>query len=225
MDSHASSRAGSLARSAQPWAFLLHDLQQPLQAARLFADLLAGAPDPDRQRIAMALQGALAIMDAMVGGAAEAAAGDAIPLAPTPLGPVLDRLREQCAPVAEAHGVALRTVPTTVTALSEPRRLERVLRNLVINALTHAGGERVLVGVRRSRDKIRIEVCDLGRGIDPRHLAGMFQVGRHFGPTAGTGLGLASVWWLAGAMGHTLRVASAVGRGTCFSLQVRPAAL
>ncbi|HYD64144.1 HAMP domain-containing sensor histidine kinase [Azospirillum sp.] len=223
MDTHTHPDAGRNADATQPWAFLLHDLQQPLQAARLFADLLRGAQPPDRPDLVQALRGALTILESMVGGAVEAAACRPTSLAPVNLTSVLTGLAEQCAPVAAAHGRTLRIVASSVTVMSEPRRLERILRNLIINALIHARGGPVLVGARRQGDSLRVDVIDTGPGIPRDQLHALFQVGSRFGLASGTGLGLASAYWLSQSLGHRVQVSSDIGRGTRFSLEVRVA--
>ncbi|CAO3449076.1 sensor histidine kinase [Azospirillum largimobile] len=223
MDTQTRSHTPVLTPTAAPFAYLLHDLQQPLQAARLFTDLLTRAEDGDRARLIDALHAALAAMDAMVGGAVTAAADQDVYLGPTPLGPVLAQVGKQCASIAAAHGVALRVLTTKAVVISERGRLERVLRNLVVNALSHAGGGSVLVGVHRCRGLIRVEVCDQGRGMEAARLHQLFQGGRCFGPTAGTGLGLASVRWLAAQLDHPVAVSSAPGRGTRFDIVLKAA--
>jgi CheY-like chemotaxis protein len=103
--------------------------------------------------------------------------------------------------------------------------LERILRNLVSNALryTRAGG--VVVGCRPRGDALCIEVCDSGIGIEARHLADIFQEFYQVGNAArdrnqGLGLGLAIVERLARLLQHPLAVASVPSRGSVFSVTV-----
>ena len=98
--------------------------------------------------------------------------------------------------------------------------LTRTLNNLVSNALrhTHRGG--VVVGARRHREGIRIDVWDTGVGIPPQHQTRVFEAFYRIEtcePTArgcGLGLGLATVQRLADLQGATVRLRSRLGQAT-----------
>ncbi len=124
-------------------------------------------------------------------------------------------------------------MPTTLAVDSDPVLLERILRNLVANALryTRAGG--VVVGARRRGAAVRIDVVDSGVGIAPEFRERIFdefvQGGvapkSHVGGR-GMGLGLAIVRRLAALLGHSARRwRRSPGRGSRFSVTAPRAAV
>jgi signal transduction histidine kinase len=109
-----------------------------------------------------------------------------------------------------------------VVVSTDPRRLERIVANLVGNALEHAGGD---VSVRVGRDGVAafVEVSDHGPGIPPDQLSHVFDRfykadSSRAGP--GSGLGLAIALENARLLGGDLEVWSEVGRGTRFTLRL-----
>jgi anti-sigma regulatory factor (Ser/Thr protein kinase)/CheY-like chemotaxis protein len=124
---------------------------------------------------------------------------------------------------ARGKGLRLRSVPTRAWVLSDPRLLERLLGNLVSNAVryTYRGG--IVVGVRRAGENLRVEVRDSGIGVAPEHQQLIFQeffqvANPERDPGKGLGLGLALVERLARRLGHPLYVRSAPGRGSVFGI-------
>jgi signal transduction histidine kinase len=111
---------------------------------------------------------------------------------------------------------------TSVRVTSDPRRLERIVVNLVDNALTH-GGRGVSVAVRRDGSGAVVEVADRGPGIEPDHLAHLFERFYKADPSRsgrGTGLGLAIAQENARLLGTRIEVWSEPGRGTRFTLRL-----
>ncbi len=104
-----------------------------------------------------------------------------------------------------------------VVVPTDPRRLERVLANLIANAVEHGGAAvRVRVGADAS-----VQVSDHGPGIDAEHLPRLFERFYKADPsrgTGGSGLGLAIAWENARLLGAQLHVESEVGAGTLFRL-------
>ena len=102
------------------------------------------------------------------------------------------------APAAEAKGLALTLVPTKLWVYSDPLLLERILRNLVANAIRYTADGRILIGCRRRGENVDLVVADTGLGIAPVHLPHVFQEFYQAGPLRGgltkcLGLGLAIV--------------------------------
>ena len=111
-----------------------------------------------------------------------------------------------------------------VLAPSDPRRLERVVANLVENALEH-GGRGVVVRVGSVGAGPFVEVRDEGPGIPPEHLRHVFE--RFYKADVsrsgrGSGLGLAIARENARLLGGEIEVWSEVGRGSRFTLRLRP---
>lgn len=107
--------------------------------------------------------------------------------------------------------------------LSDAGMLQRILANLISNALRYTKNGQVLVGVRRKGDSIRIDVIDTGPGIPNESREDIFLEFHQLGNPErdrrqGLGLGLAIVRRLAGLLGHQIELSSAVGRGSRFSV-------
>jgi CheY-like chemotaxis protein len=99
--------------------------------------------------------------------------------------------------------------------------LARIVRNLVSNALRHAGsGGAALLGARPRGDRIVIEVRDTGPGIPQESQREIFEAFRQLGRsrTEGLGLGLSIVDGLARVLGHEVRLRSAPGHGSTFEV-------
>jgi two-component system sensor histidine kinase MtrB len=109
-----------------------------------------------------------------------------------------------------------------VTLESDPRRLERVLGNLLANAVAH-GGSGITAAVRRSGATVTVSIADRGPGIAPEHLPHLFERFYKADPSrtgAGSGLGLAIAYENARLLGGRLWVDSAPGAGTRFHLDL-----
>ncbi|MFR9777513.1 ATP-binding protein [Micromonospora sp. MS34] len=126
--------------------------------------------------------------------------------------------------IADARGWADRVTVAgeAPSVATDPRRLERVLANLVSNAVEHGGGE-VRAEVRHGGTSLVVEVTDQGPGIPAEHLPHLFDRFYKADPArtgAGSGLGLAIALENARLLGGRLEVRSEVGRGTCFRLEL-----
>ena len=82
-----------------------------------------------------------------------------------PVADLLDQLRDEFTYHAQAKGLALRVVPCSLSISSDPRLLEQMIRNLLSNALKYTKRGKVLLGCRRHRGVLSIEVWDTGIGI------------------------------------------------------------
>ncbi|KJS39400.1 MAG: hypothetical protein VR70_08175 [Rhodospirillaceae bacterium BRH_c57] len=195
-------------------ATLCHDLRQPLMAARLFLSLLERRVGGGEELVM--LQRAADSLGAMERIVAAGTAGSPR-LVPVPLGSLIADVVAGLGPLAQATAVTVAAMPSQLVGVSHPVLLSRMLRNLVVNALTHSSGSRVVVGCRRRGDKIALQVWDDGIGM----AAGQWRGG---GTVAGTdggdrvGLGLPSVSLLAEQLFHEVDVRSWDGRGTRFSI-------
>ncbi|MGI5521254.1 ATP-binding protein [Micromonospora sp. CA-259024] len=109
-----------------------------------------------------------------------------------------------------------------VTLRTDPRRLERVLANLVANAIEHGGGE-IRATVVGAGLLVVFEVTDQGPGIPAEHLARVFDRFHKVDPSRsapGSGLGLAIARENAALLGGVLSVRSGPDAGTCFRLEL-----
>jgi CheY-like chemotaxis protein/anti-sigma regulatory factor (Ser/Thr protein kinase) len=128
-------------------------------------------------------------------------------------------------PEAFEKGLRLRFVPTRAFANSDPIHVERILRNLVSNAIRYTRRGGIVVGCRRRRGALSLEVWDTGIGIAVGEQARVFD---EFYQVAnperdrrkGLGLGLSIVKRLSALLGSQVTLASRPGRGTVFRVGV-----
>jgi CheY-like chemotaxis protein/anti-sigma regulatory factor (Ser/Thr protein kinase) len=117
----------------------------------------------------------------------------------------------------------LRIAATSVNVKSDPALLERMLKNLVTNAIRYTERGRILVGCRRLRGgRLRLEVVDSGIGIPAHEQERIFDEYYQLGGKSaqGMGLGLPIVKSLGALLGHPVKVRSAPGRGSVFSIEL-----
>jgi two-component system, sensor histidine kinase and response regulator len=144
-------------------------------------------------------------------------------LACVEVGEIVGRLAREYEPRAAAAGLVLRHAPRTLRAHTDAALLERILRNLVENALRFTSKGGVLIGVRQRGEKVRLDVIDSGIGIPADQQTEIFEEFRQLNNPArdssqGFGLGLAIVSRLTQLIGSEVQVASRLGHGTRFSL-------
>jgi len=118
-----------------------------------------------------------------------------------------------------SHPITTECEPSLPIVDADPDALERVLTNLVSNAIKYSpSGSAVRVGARALAGGVAIEVADAGRGIPAEALSRVFEpyyrVPDAAGAAHGTGIGLAVVKALVEAHGGSVRVESAPARGT-----------
>lgn len=210
-----------------------HDLRQPVHALSLFVGVLREQPLPSLSRhLVDNISRATQAMGALFEGLLNLSRLDAgvVRARPRPfaLDGLLGQIALEFAPQAAARSLVLRMRPSNATVQSDPALLDRILRNLVDNAIRHTKRGGVLVGCRRAGNAVRVEVWDTGPGIPAEEHERVFwefhQLGNPERDRAkGLGLGLAIVRRTAALLGHPLAMRSRVGAGTVFSLTV-PAA-
>ncbi len=213
-----------------------HDLRQPAHALGLYMEALRAEPlDADQTDLVQRMSGSLAALETMFNALLDVSRIDAGAVATNPrsfaLQPMLRRLAEEFAPQAEAKGLrlALRLPATVALAASDEFLVERVLRNLLANALKYTAHGGILLACRQrgaGADAVwRVEVWDTGIGIaesdHERVFDEFFQVGNSARERGmGLGLGLAIVRRLVQLLGLTLELRSRLGRGSCFALRL-----
>ncbi|MBS7458092.1 PAS-domain containing protein [Coralloluteibacterium stylophorae] len=214
-------------------AAAVHDLLQPLNAARMYLgairERLPGADADLVERVARALEA----QDALLGGMLEISRLESGTLRPQPrdvaLRPLLQDLRAQFGIVAQARGLDLRLHASEVRVHSDPVLLRRVLQNFLSNALHYTVRGGVLVGCRRDGDGVRIEVWDTGIGIPESKREAVFQEFRRLDGAVerdgrSAGLGLSIVERIARLLGHPIGLRSRPRRGSVFWIRLPRAA-
>jgi signal transduction histidine kinase len=211
-----------------------HDLRQPLHALGLFVSGLAMSKAAEQEptlvrHIQESVDSLQHLLDAILD-VSRLDHGNVVPeLGNFSMAHVMDRLALTLVPSAEHRGLKLRLRPTLAWVRSDQELVERILLNLVGNALryTRAGG--VLVGCRRRGDVLRVEVWDTGEGIPQEARERIFedyvQLGNPERDRAkGLGLGLAICRRLAALLAIPIGVRSQPELGSVFWIEL-PAAL
>ena len=208
-----------------------HDLRQPLHALGLFAASAEQRLRDSREYpLIKNMTRATAALEHSFSAILDISRLDAGSVTPdTQAFPVRDLFRRmylRFAGDAETRGLALRFSAAGKIIRSDPQLLERVIANLLQNALRYTSTGGVIVAARRSGDSsVRIEVRDSGMGIPENQLGLIFEEFYQVGNaerdrSQGLGMGLAIVRRICGLLGHQLDVKSKVGGGSVFSVTV-----
>lgn len=207
-----------------------HDLRQPLQAAGMFVEALSarleGSP---HQNIVDKMRQSIDATQALLSTLLDVSTLEAGHIEPAPtsfaLAPMLTTLVEQLEPEATKRGLELRLVTTSATVISDPVLLERMLRNLLFNALRYTRQGKILLGCRHRGKRLAICVIDTGIGIPEDKFTTIFEDFSRLGTKGsgsdrGLGLGLAVVRRMAELLDHQVEVRSQVDKGSTFAVIV-----
>lgn len=207
-----------------------HDLRQPLHALGLFVSGLAQS-DVARQepQLVAQIQSSVDTLQNLLDAILDVSrldGGNVVPeIDDFPVGRLLERMIRDLSLLARRKGLKLKLRPTDEWVRSDEKIVERILLNLIGNALryTRAGG--VLVSCRRRHDALLVEVWDTGEGIPEDARQEIFddyvQLGNPERDRAkGLGLGLAICRRLAAALSIPLGVRSRLGRGSVFWIEL-----
>jgi PAS domain S-box-containing protein len=207
-----------------------HDLRQPLQAANLFMAVLQNRVNEEERRFVLQkLEQSLNALESLLNALLDVSkleAGVSQP-APTvfPAGELFIQLASEFAPRAAERRLRFRVVPPSLHLRTDRTFLERILRNLLSNALSYTEQGGILLGARRRGGHLRIEVWDTGIGIPADKLEEIFedftQLGNeHRDRDRGLGLGLAIVKRIAKLLNSQVTVRSVPGKGSAFAVEI-----
>jgi two-component system, sensor histidine kinase len=212
-----------------------HDLRQPLHALNLFLGQFRNERSRSLRNLLLArMNTAVSSMNELFNALLDISKLDAGVLTPSisdfPLDRLFRRIEATFVAAARDKGLRLRLVSTHAWVRSDFILLERILLNLVSNALRYTERGGVVVGCRPRDGRVRIDVCDSGIGVpeDKQRsiFAEFYQLGRgNQDRGSGLGLGLAIVDRLSGLLHHPIEVASHIGKGSRFSVSVPSASI
>ena len=227
-------RTQELARANQAKSRFLatasHDLRQPLHALSLFVDELQSRPTEERRaRLHENLADAVGRLNGMFDAILDTSKIEAGAIRPAlsrfPVAPLLGAIRKTFASAAEAKGLRLEIGDTAAWVESDQLLLQRILQNLVSNAIRYTMSGRVGLVCSEAEGQLYIAVFDTGPGIPAEMQSEIF--GEFFrAPTPGQsgerglGLGLFIVESFARLLNHPISVRSASGSGSCFEILV-----
>ena len=205
-----------------------HDLRQPMHSVGLLVSALhERVASVEAIAIADKALAAVSTMEDLFGCLLDISKLDAGAVLPeigdVPLRGVFMRIEQIWAPQAAERGLRLVVRPTALVARTDEALIERIVGNLVSNAIRYTGRGGVLVAARRRGDRIALQVWDTGPGIAERHRAAIFEEFFRIEPSsagkaAGLGLGLSIVQRSARILEHDLSVESRVGTGSRFEV-------
>jgi PAS domain S-box-containing protein len=205
-----------------------HDLRQPLQTLRfLQAALELHLPDGEGRNLVGGIARSLDTMSSILSSLLDVNRLEAGNLRPSKsdfaINEVFDSVAVDFLDSVADKGLRWRLVRSQLMVRSDKGMLAAMLRNLLSNAVRYTDRGTILLGCRRTGDKIRIEVWDSGIGISQDQLPHIFQEyyqGAHGAERGGFGLGLAIVRRMGKVLDHRIDVRSTPGRGTVFSIEV-----
>jgi signal transduction histidine kinase/ActR/RegA family two-component response regulator len=208
-----------------------HDLRQPLHALGLYvAELQRKVSGAEQQRLVGQVENSIEALSTLLNALLDISkldAGVVVPQVQTcDVNAMLEHVAADYQMLASIKNVRLIVRPFSGYVTSDPLLLERILMNLVSNAIryTYPNGS-VMVACRRRGRLLRIEVRDNGVGISMIDQVNIFRefyqlVQPQLDASKGLGLGLAIVDRLVKLLGHRIELRSAPGKGSVFALEV-----
>ncbi|GAB5534950.1 MAG: ATP-binding protein [Rubricoccaceae bacterium] len=225
-------RAEEMARAKSAFlASMSHEIRTPLTAVIGFADLLKYEVTDDQLDLVLAIQAGgtrlLNTLNSVLDLAQIDAGGQTLRPRPLDLVEHVHRSLDVLRPMAENQGLALHlnVVDATLPASLDHGALDRILNNLIGNAVKFTDEGSVTVRLRQLDGRLELAVTDTGIGIDAEFLPDLFSEFRqesegHARSHEGSGLGLAITERLVRLMNGSISVASEKGVGTTFTVTV-----
>ena len=235
---HSNNAAAAAAEATRQLASFGHDLRQPLQILTGYLDMLGDPPEGQTSAIAehqeqktnsleMCVRTVQKLDDLITGMlGATPQANNAMDLAealpqeePVDLAELAKRVVEDNSRVAEAKGLSIQLRGHLAPTRGRRIAIERVLRNLIENAIKYTTKGQILVYARQRAGVSRVDVVDTGRGIAPENLTVIWERHARAGASEsiqGYGIGLDTVRRLAGDLGAKVGATSRLGKGSRF---------
>ncbi len=207
-----------------------HDLRQPLAALKLMMyDLSQTTNAEDRRAILNTMNLSADAMAGLVNSLLDATkleiGGVAIEFDDFRIADLLDEIEREFAPLARERGLELRVVPCSLTIQSDYDLLARIAKNFVSNAIRYTDHGRVLVGCRRHKLSLSLQVWDSGPGIDHEEQKNIFDefyqiASRKAAHSSGLGLGLSIASHASRLLEAEIEVRSTPNKGSMFAVEM-----
>ncbi len=206
-----------------------HDLRQPLSALSLYVGALKSKLGGEDAVLASNMAHCVDNLNEMLSDMLDLSRLDAGVVTPEvadfEVHAAIAKVFSSYEPQAKTKGLTMRFGPSTAIGRTDPVLFQRILGNLLSNAIRYTERGGVLVGCRRRGGKLRVEVWDTGIGIPADKTAEIFEEFTQLGNdernlAKGTGLGLAIVAKMAALLGLQVRVRSRPGRGSVFAVEL-----
>jgi signal transduction histidine kinase len=205
-----------------------HDIQQPLASLRMAVNRLGSSDETTASQVHESFDYLDSLVSANLAETRPAetkpvehdghergrSAADASPEEEFDVAIILRNVEAMFCDEARDKGLELKFITSTARVRTQPLALMRIVSNLVSNAVKYTDRGRVLVGVRRRRGGISVEIHDTGPGISEMDIDRLLRPYERASTMPGTGLGLALIRDLAGGNGMAFELKSQLGKGT-----------
>lgn len=205
-----------------------HDLLQPINAAKLYLSTLTetarGTALADTiDRLDRSFESIETLLHALLDISRLESTGAEFNISEFAISDIMSTIEADFTGLAAEKSLRLRVVPCRYWVRSDHSYLQRILQNLVVNAIEYTDEGEVLIGCRRRGDHIRVEVWDTGIGIskqDQTRIFDAFTRVQTTTTTSGMGLGLSIVDQACRHLGHAVKLRSQPGKGSVFSIDL-----
>ncbi len=206
-----------------------HDLRQPLHALGLFANQLGkNTKQSEQQNLNREIKVSVKVLSTMLDALLDVSRIDSNELRISRqdfcLGDLMQTIRSEYSSLAESKDIELKVHSSNkICVNSDPAQLDRMIRNLVSNAIRYTDNGKVVVGVRWRPEQYEVQVWDTGIGMEKHQLGNIFEEfyqvdNPERDREKGVGLGLSIVNRLSTLLEHPIKVSSESGKGSCFSI-------
>lgn len=212
------------------FAGVSHDLKQPLNAMSLFIEAIKNENDQKKRlNLCSKLEQSIHNFNSLFTDLLDVNRLEygqmKLDLDEVSIGTITRNIAHEYGVLADDKGIRLSVRGCAHNVLSNSTILERIIRNLISNAIRYTDEGGVLVGCRKRGNKVYMDVWDSGVGIPKEKLSEIFLPHTQLNnpdqaPEKGFGLGLSVVKKLCGQLGHTLTVKSKIGSGTLMRIEI-----
>ncbi|GGX26798.1 ATP-binding response regulator [Undibacterium macrobrachii] len=207
-----------------------HDLRQPIHAQGLFLEVLQSTNLSTEQKqlvesICSAANATTEMLHTLLDYSRIEAGVVETQVRAFRLQHILNKIENELAPQANIKGLVYRSPETHHVVFSDPTLVEMIIRNLVSNAIRYTNEGGVLISARKKQGQLSLEVWDTGIGIASTSFDDIFKEFQQLGNSErdrqkGLGLGLSIVQKMVQILGLKLQLASRLGKGSVFKIQL-----